>query len=79
MDALPPVGRVGCPNCGRSYSYKKHLLRHLRNGCDEFTTIYQQNKTCQQLPVLRCAKCNFATFLKDAMAKHLQEIHPLIS
>ncbi|XP_046638214.1 protein tramtrack, beta isoform-like isoform X3 [Daphnia pulicaria] len=59
MDDQSLDERFGCPNCWRSYKYKKGLYRHLRQGCDEMTSeaaaaAGQRRNPVRNKNVLKC-------------------------
>ncbi|XP_034938698.1 zinc finger protein 768-like [Chelonus insularis] len=55
-----------CPNCSKSYKWKKSLMVHLR---------YQ----CRQLPRFECPYCGVRNYQKVHILRHLQTHHPGLS
>lgn len=78
MDDESHVERFGCPNCHRSYKHRKHLYRHLRQGCDEMTTKTTAGRRDGQpshMPFFRCSFCSYTTYLKASLLQHAQLEH----
>ncbi|XP_057369560.1 protein tramtrack, beta isoform-like isoform X3 [Daphnia carinata] len=78
MDDESHVERFGCPNCHRSYKHRKHLYRHLRQGCDEMTTKTTADRRDGQpshIPFFRCSFCSYTTYLKASLLQHAQLEH----
>jgi uncharacterized C2H2 Zn-finger protein len=51
-----------CPNCGKMYTWKTSLQRHMR-------------KTCGKEPDLPCPYCPYITNLKSSVQKHIFKQH----
>ncbi|XP_046638158.1 protein tramtrack, beta isoform-like isoform X5 [Daphnia pulicaria] len=66
--------RVVCPNCHRTYKYRKLLYRHLRQGCGEIASGYSQDQPCP-LPVHRCPLCPYITFIRGFLNRHAVTAH----
>ncbi len=78
MDDQSVDERFGCPNCQRSYKHKKHLYRHLRQGCDEMTsetTTGQRDGRSNHIPIFRCSLCSYTTYLRSSLLQHTQIEH----
>ncbi len=78
MDDQSLDERFGCPNCRRSYKHKKHLYRHLRQGCDEMTSeaaAGQRDGQSSHIPIFRCSLCSYTTYLRASLFQHTQIEH----
>ncbi|XP_032783372.2 protein tramtrack, alpha isoform isoform X6 [Daphnia magna] len=70
--------RVACPNCHRTYKYRRLLYRHLRQGCDVATPQTMancRNAPPNHMPVFRCHFCPYVTFIKGFLNSHTQTEH----
>ncbi|XP_014482688.1 PREDICTED: zinc finger protein 771-like [Dinoponera quadriceps] len=52
-----------CPKCGKGYSWKACLQRHL-------TTV------CGTPPMLSCSFCGYESSRKDVLFRHMRLVHP---
>jgi len=52
-----------CLDCGRSYSWLKHLIAH-------------QRRECGQEPQLQCPICPMKTKRKENLKRHVLQVHP---
>lgn len=51
-----------CPNCGKAYTYRKNMLRHLKVECDK-------------KPSQKCPYCWFITKHKSVVKTHINRKH----
>ena len=51
-----------CPNCDKTYSYKKNLKRHLRHECGV-------------KPTEHCTYCPYVTRYKHSLKSHIKTQH----
>jgi uncharacterized C2H2 Zn-finger protein len=51
-----------CPNCGKIYTWKKNLVRHLKLECDK-------------KPQQKCPYCHFITKHKSVVKTHIYRKH----
>ncbi|XP_046657402.1 protein tramtrack, beta isoform-like isoform X4 [Daphnia pulicaria] len=66
--------RVVCPNCHRTYKYRKLLYRQLRQGCGEIASGYSQDQPCP-LPVHHCPLCPYITSIRGFLNRHAVTAH----
>ncbi|PSN32900.1 hypothetical protein C0J52_13323 [Blattella germanica] len=57
-----PTPSHPCPNCGKAYSWKSNLTRHLRLECGK-------------APRQQCPYCPYITNHKSVLQKHIRRIH----
>lgn len=60
---ITPPGGYDCNRCGKSYSLKGTLTRHLRFECG-------------QKPQFHCPICNKPFTRNDTLSQHIKVIHP---
>lgn len=53
---------ISCPNCGKMYTWKKNLIRHLKLECDK-------------KPQQKCPYCWFITKHKSVVKTHIYRKH----
>ncbi|KZC13548.1 Longitudinals lacking protein, isoforms A/B/D/L [Dufourea novaeangliae] len=51
-----------CPRCGKGYTWKASLHRHLSTGCG-------------LPPMFSCQICDYRTSRKDILIRHMRHVH----
>ncbi|CAK9815810.1 Longitudinals lacking protein, isoforms J/P/Q/S/Z [Anthophora plagiata] len=51
-----------CPKCGKGYTWKASLQRHLSTGCG-------------LPPMFYCKLCDYRTSRKDILFRHMRHVH----
>lgn len=59
----PKCNSFICPDCGKTYCYKKNLMRH-------------QRLECGKEPQFHCLYCSHKTTQKGNLLLHIKKIHP---
>jgi uncharacterized Zn-finger protein len=59
----PKYNSFICSDCGKTYCYKKNLLRH-------------QRLECGKEPQFQCLYCSHKTTQKGNLLQHIKKIHP---